>query len=105
MPQFRELAMLRAYYAGSLELPTAAAAELLRMTGERGRRTCDRLNLPADSTREQLLEHASARLKYWRIRQVGGGFVGPTRETVRLLARSYERMVEQIRDLRWTEER
>jgi hypothetical protein len=101
VPRFRELDVLRDYYAGRVELAEDDAAELLRVVGEAGEDVRARLGLPPGTPIAEVRSRARARMEYWRERQILGGASGATREAIRVLMRALERIVDTVEDVRW----
>ena len=92
---FRELALLRAFYAGELPLSDQDATDLRRVFGEAGTSPAARLGLPGSATREELRARALERHTYWSARSVEA-LPGPEHKAARVLRRSYEGLIGDI---------
>lgn len=93
---FAELAVLQHHYDGGLELTTAEAAELLRVTGEQGTSLAARLGLSAGASADDLLRQAGARLAAWASYTADPSHSGPTRRAGQTIQRSYELIMAEI---------
>jgi hypothetical protein len=92
---FRELAVLRTFYAGQLPLGEADAAELRRVFGESGTSVAARLGLPETATAAELRQRAYQRHAYWSARTVEA-LAGPLHHAGLVLRRSYEELIDAI---------
>lgn len=93
---FEELATLRRYYDGRLELTDAQAGEFLRITGEHGATPASRLGLPAAAPPGMLLAQARQRLEHWAAYTVDPSHSGPTRRAGQTIQRSYELLLQEL---------
>jgi len=95
-----ELGLLRALYRdpNRLGLTPDEAAELLTVTGEDGPSCGRRLGLDPCACPDEMLEAATARLRYWRRREGGFGLSSRTAHAVRTVVRSYERIAYHVRE-------
>ena len=93
---FEELAVLKRYYDGRLELTDAQAGELLRVTGEHGTTPAARLGLPAAAPPAALLAQARQRLEHWAAYTTDPSHSGPTRRAGQIIQRSYELLLREV---------
>jgi Dynamin family len=92
----RELAVLRRYYDGALNLDDAQSADLLRVSGEHGTSAAARLGLPADASAEQQADRARALLDRWAAFTADPAHGSATRQAGYVMRRSAERLLTQI---------
>ncbi len=97
---FAELGVLRDYYRDQLNLTTAEAAELLKVTGEQGIWVTDRLGLDRQATLDEMYTRARERLDYWKDRYDDPELSGATKTAARTLRRSYELLSYHIGEAR-----
>jgi hypothetical protein len=84
---------MTAFYEGRLELEPEQSRDLLRVLGESGARLSDRLGLPPDVSRTELVHRARSGLASWASLDALGAVDGPTRLAVSVGRRAYERVV------------
>ncbi|BCB90079.1 dynamin family protein [Phytohabitans suffuscus] len=86
---FEELAVLRLYYEGRLNLTAEQGEELLRVTGQRGHSAASRLGLPDGAGPRELAGRAAERLRCWSALATRPND-GDSRRAARAVRRSYE---------------
>ncbi|MBY8840581.1 dynamin family protein [Streptomyces sp. SP2-10] len=91
-----ELAALRAYYHGGLDLTAEQESQLLAVTGEQGTSCAARLGLPVGTPVDTLLATARRRAAQWAALCSDPLLDGPTLTVARAVLRSYERVADQI---------
>jgi Dynamin family len=92
---FEELAVLRRYYDGQLDITDAEAAEVLRVTGEHGTTPNARLGLPASASAEVLRARARERFAHWAAYTADPSHSGPTRRAGQTIQRSYDLLISE----------
>ncbi|MFE4831045.1 dynamin family protein [Streptomyces sp. NPDC056672] len=93
---FRELALLRRVYDGSVVLTAQELSEVLRITGEYGDSPAVRLGLPADSGRSSLISAALRQQAYWAGVDLDAARGPATAEAVRTVRRGYDLLLNRI---------
>jgi GTPase SAR1 family protein len=93
---FAELAVLRRYYEGALELEGSEEDEMLRVTGESGTSVAERLGESAGASPQVLLGIASRRIAHWSARAEFAANKA-TRDAAKTIRRSYERLAALAR--------
>jgi len=88
---FAELAVLRRHYEGALDLDPGEIEELLRVTGESGTTTQERLGAEPGTSAEELVAIAARRVTHWSLRAQLGS-TKATLDAATTLRRSYERL-------------
>jgi hypothetical protein len=92
---FSEIAVLRHFYDGELDVSEEAAVDLLRVTGERGASTAARLGLPETATTDELRRRAAEGHARWSARATEA-VAGPTHFAGLTMRRSYEHLIHDI---------
>ncbi|MFE1959267.1 dynamin family protein [Streptomyces sp. NPDC059479] len=93
---FRELALLRRVYDGSVVLTSQELSHVLRITGEYGDSPAARLGLPADSSPSSLVSAALRQQTYWAGVDLDAARGAATAEAVRTVRRSYDLLLNRI---------
>jgi len=96
-PAFRELAMLRHYWAGELTFTAEEGEELHRIAGERGTSPADQLDLPADATLSELTVVAAARHEHWSGAQDDPQYPGASHAAAVVMLNAYDRIIGQLK--------
>lgn len=99
-PELPELAVLEGYYQGRLNLDDADLAEVLQVTGERGRSVTARLGLPDGTPLTALMAQADARAGAWANRGEMLGLDGTTAAAAQQIAASYGQLSARVRQAR-----
>ena len=95
-----ELAVLEDYYQGRLDLDEADLAEVLQVTGERGRSVAARLGLPDGTPLAALIAQADARAGAWANRGEVLGLEGSAAAAATQIATSYGLLSARARKAR-----
>ena len=95
-----ELAVLEDYYQGRLNLDEADLAEVLQVTGERGRSVAARLGLADDTPLATLIAHADERAGAWANRGEVLGLSGTAAAAAAQIATSYGLLSSRARQAR-----
>jgi len=96
-----ELAVLEDYYQGRLNLDEADLAEVLQVTGERGRSVAARLGMPDGTPLAALIAQADARAGAWANRGEVLGLDGTAAAAAAQIATSYGLLSARARQARW----
>jgi hypothetical protein len=96
-PELPELAVLEDHYRGRLELDGPDLAEVLRVTGERGRSVAARLGLPDAAPLAELIARADERAGAWANRGEVLGLEGPAATAAAQIAVSYSLLAARVR--------
>jgi hypothetical protein len=99
-PAFRELAMLRHYWAGELTFTAEEGEELHRVAGERGAGLADQLGLPADATPPELASASAARHGHWADAVLDPQYAGASHAAAVVMLNAYDRITSQIKAAR-----
>jgi hypothetical protein len=97
-PAFRELAVLRHYWAGDLTFTAGEGEELHRIADERGPSVTDRLGLPAGTPHDELAAAAAARHAYWADAVHDPGYAGATHAAAVVMLNAYDQIISQIKN-------
>lgn len=92
----QELAVLRRYYDGELELTDFQSAELLRVSGEHGTSPADRLGLSPDASAETVAAMARELLARWAAFTADPSHGSANRRAGYTMRRSYERLLAEV---------
>ncbi len=95
-----ELAVLEDYYQGRLNLDEADLAEVLRVTGERGRSVAARLGMPEGTPLAALIAQADVRAGAWANRGEVLGLDGTAAAAAAQIATSYGQLSARARQAR-----
>lgn len=101
--ELAELAILRSYYEGRLNLEEEEVQQLLQVTGEHGTAYWQRLGMETSDScsTEELLDDALTlaleKHDYWRQRGIDPGLDSATNRATLVMARAYERITHYIR--------
>ncbi|WP_066956319.1 dynamin family protein [Streptomyces lushanensis] len=93
---FRELALLRRVYDGSVVLTPQELSQVLRVTGEYGDSPAARLALPADSGPSSLVSAALREQRHWAGVDLDAARGAATAEAARTVRRSYDLLLNRI---------
>lgn len=93
-PELRELAVLRSWYLGELDLDARDGAELTRVLGEHGTALPDRLGAPPGA---DPAGYAAQRHAYWARAAVDPRHGGVTRGACEVVLDAYDRIVDGLR--------
>jgi hypothetical protein len=96
-PELPELAVLEDHYRGRLQLDGPDLAEVLRVTGERGRSVAARLGLPDAAPLAELIARADERAGAWANRGEVLGLEGPAATAAAQIAVSYSLLAARVR--------
>lgn len=96
-PAFRELAMLRHYWAGELTFTAEEGEELHRVAGERGPGLADQLGLPAGAPPSALAARAAARHDYWSGAKDDPLYAGVSHAAAVVMLNAYDRLIGEVK--------
>jgi Dynamin family len=90
-----ELAVLRDYYDGALQLSDGQAADLIRMAGQHGTSLADRLGLPACASADALASRARELHARWAAFTADPSHLAATRRAGYTMRRTAERLLAE----------
>jgi GTPase SAR1 family protein len=99
-PAFRELAVLRHYWAGELTFTAEEGEELHRVAGERGTALTDHLGLPSGTPPRELDAKAAARHAYWADAVLDPRYAGASHAAATIMLNAYDRIIGHLEDPR-----
>jgi hypothetical protein len=99
-PAFRELAVLRRYWARELTLTAEEGEELHRVAGERGTGLADQLGLPSGAPQPELAAMAAARHEHWSGAVHDPLYAGDSHAAAVVMLNAYDRIISQLKTAR-----